>query len=726
MALIELTTNLKSLTNKQTGAKSLLVSKDINDPPKTGGIAVQANARIDDLARHTKLLTRKPGLKFLGNQALLAQTDMKKFIANQKGKKFKAIAKNVAKKALDTLENTALATASILAQVPVNGTGTHFVRGFKNVRGTYLGEHGMKISSFNAPDGSIIPNIDPNEKSEGQFFVSPENKTTQLGNISKNKYNQGDPTSPAAGLPVSLPGGGKDYLESDQNARERAERAKKGETIIANNDGTAGNDDKSKLKDKKNADDSTIKAKFSADGKPSEKTFKQRPDGIPSGSVYIQQYGDNLVANGEKAFVDNTGDAGWTGPISASKLEEKQSTTEITVNRVGQAAENYKQRPDEIEDEATYLQAKTSNQVAGGEKAFVDNIGDQGWSGPLSGSILKDRETIGEIVVNKVGKAARTFKQRPGEVSDDNTYLKGKQSVTAAAGNRIESLYNSGVVPGVDPVSGSSIHVDPKYDQGLNTTSFVVNDGVNEREFRQRPDVGHTDSSTQAIQDINIDGVDMPYLDNISIQGNKSEDVTSEDRIKRSAIAPGAKPDPVQSLAKQTSSILGSDQEDIIPFEFNTFYPGNTTGNFLYFRAFLGSFSDNFTGDWAGTKYVGRAEEFFTYQGFKRDISFDFQLAAFSKDDLEPLYEKINLLVGSTAPTYGNGSFMKGTLTKVTIGDYLKEVPGFIGSVGLSWDVGSPWEIAEEGKRLPHILNCNISFTPIHEFVPTAESKFIG
>ena len=118
MALIELTTNLKSLTNKQTGAKSLLVSKDINDPPKTGGIAVQANARIDDLARHTKLLTRKPGLKFLGNQALLAQTDMKKFIANQKGKKFKAIAKAVGKKALDTLENTALATAVSYTHLP--------------------------------------------------------------------------------------------------------------------------------------------------------------------------------------------------------------------------------------------------------------------------------------------------------------------------------------------------------------------------------------------------------------------------------------------------------------------------------------------------------------------------------------------------------------------------------------------------------------------------------
>ena len=188
MALIELTTNLKSLTNKQTGAQSLLVSKDINDPPKTGGIAVQANARIDDLVRHTKLLTRKPGLKFLGNQALLAQTDMKKFIANQKGKKLKAIAKNVKDRALETLENTALATASILGQVPVNGTGTHFIRGFKKGGNTYLGEHGMKLSSFNAPDGTIIPNIDPNEKSAGTFFVDPENKTTKLGDTSKNKF----------------------------------------------------------------------------------------------------------------------------------------------------------------------------------------------------------------------------------------------------------------------------------------------------------------------------------------------------------------------------------------------------------------------------------------------------------------------------------------------------------------------------------------------------------
>jgi len=94
-----------------------------------------------------------------------------------------------------------------------------------------------------------------------------------------------------------------------------------------------------------------------------------------------------------------------------------------------------------------------------------------------------------------------------------------------------------------------------------------------------------------------------------------------------------------------------------------------------------------------------------------------------------PLYDKINLLVGSTAPTYNDqGEFMKGTLTKITIGDYLKDVTGFISNVGLTWDVNTPWEINLENDtpRVPHILSVSIAFTPIHDFIPTATSRFIA
>ena len=178
----------------------------------------------------------------------------------------------------------------------------------------------------------------------------------------------------------------------------------------------------------------------------------------------------------------------------------------------------------------------------------------------------------------------------------------------------------------------------------------------------------------------------------------------------------------INQLSVQQDSILNDeDKKDIVPFEFNVFEPGRE--RFLYFRAFLDGLNDNYTGDWTGTKYVGRAEQFYTYQGFNRTIDFSFKIAALSKEELLPLYQKLNFLVGSTAPTYAsNGEFMKGTLCALTIGDYISRQDGFISSIGITWDKTYPWEInnnaGKEGlqPRVPHMLDINVSFTPIHRF----------
>lgn len=188
--------------------------------------------------------------------------------------------------------------------------------------------------------------------------------------------------------------------------------------------------------------------------------------------------------------------------------------------------------------------------------------------------------------------------------------------------------------------------------------------------------------------------------------------------------------DELNKLEESTRSLLGEEAVDIIPFEFNIVEAGGAS-KYLYFRAHLDSLDDNYSGDWSGTKYIGRAEEFYTYQGFKRDISFGFKMAAFSKEELIPLYKKLNTLVGSTAPTYGQASqFMRGTLTRITIGDYISKQTGFISSVGLSWDTNYPWEIDlyNEGYlRVPHLLNVSISFTPIHNFnVSSQVQNYIG
>jgi hypothetical protein len=176
--------------------------------------------------------------------------------------------------------------------------------------------------------------------------------------------------------------------------------------------------------------------------------------------------------------------------------------------------------------------------------------------------------------------------------------------------------------------------------------------------------------------------------------------------------------DEVNKLEASTESLLGSTATDIIPFEFNILEPGRE--RFLYFRAHLDSLNDNYTGEWDGTKYIGRAEKFYTYQGFNRTIDFSFKIAAFSKDELIPLYKKLNYLVGSTAPTYAsNGEFMKGTLVSLTIGDYIGKQDGFISSIGLSWQTQYPWEIDLDELTLPivpHILDVSVNFTPIHNF----------
>jgi hypothetical protein len=169
---------------------------------------------------------------------------------------------------------------------------------------------------------------------------------------------------------------------------------------------------------------------------------------------------------------------------------------------------------------------------------------------------------------------------------------------------------------------------------------------------------------------------------------------------------------------------LGEDEQDIIPFVFNFYTPGEgNTNSFLYFRAFLDSMSDSYTANWSGVKYIGRAEEFFTYNGFGRTMSFAFKAAAFSRQDLNFIYQKLNLLVGGTAPTYGDeGLFMRGTLLKLTIGDYIKDQNGFLSSVSLTWNTDYPWEL-EGDMKVPHLLDVSCEFTPIHSFNPEFNGK---
>ena len=151
---------------------------------------------------------------------------------------------------------------------------------------------------------------------------------------------------------------------------------------------------------------------------------------------------------------------------------------------------------------------------------------------------------------------------------------------------------------------------------------------------------------------------------------------------------------------------------------------------FIHFRAFINSFQDTYNSSWTAQNYLGRAEKFYNYQDFNRQINLSFTVAAQSKEELIEQHRKLNFLASTLAPDYGYNGYMKGNLIQLTVGGYLFEQPGFISSLNFEIPADSPWEIGlnDEGnsdanvKELPHMINVGgFQFTPIHNFAPAIQ-----
>lgn len=156
-----------------------------------------------------------------------------------------------------------------------------------------------------------------------------------------------------------------------------------------------------------------------------------------------------------------------------------------------------------------------------------------------------------------------------------------------------------------------------------------------------------------------------------------------------------------------------------------------THKTFMHFRAFIDNFSDSYNANWNPINYLGRGESFYTYNGFTRTISLGWTVAAQSKEELMPMYRKLNYLASNLTPDYTGKGYMTGNLVQLTIGGYLYEQVGFINSLTYDVPMESPWEIGinDEGnydnttKEMPHILKVTgFSFTPIHDFIPSKQT----
>lgn len=169
---------------------------------------------------------------------------------------------------------------------------------------------------------------------------------------------------------------------------------------------------------------------------------------------------------------------------------------------------------------------------------------------------------------------------------------------------------------------------------------------------------------------------------------------------------------------------LDSDKtDDLVKFVFEALSNDDTSlSTAIFFRAFLiAGITDNNSAALNSFKYMGRGEDFFTYQGFSRTISFSFRVAAQSKEDLKPMYNRINALMSQVYPDYSpSQQIMRAPIVRLTVGDYLLRVPGFLESVNITIDNNTPWEIDldKDLAQLPQVVDVAVSFRPIMDILP--------
>jgi hypothetical protein len=189
----------------------------------------------------------------------------------------------------------------------------------------------------------------------------------------------------------------------------------------------------------------------------------------------------------------------------------------------------------------------------------------------------------------------------------------------------------------------------------------------------------------------------------------------------------------------------GDEGEDIIDFNFNIQNPSGQN-RLVDFRAYLETWNDGVKAEWSPIKYMGRAENFYKYNGFSRDTSVIFLVPALSRADMLVNYRKLNALIWSVSPDYSPttkesnvAGLMRGSITKFTMGNYFKGMPCIIKSVDFNEIEGMGWDINRDLKgeiiplssgsyvgQLPKGIKVTVSLTPIHNFVPQYGEAFIG
>ena len=788
--LVNLRTDLKSLRygSMPLGSDAPYVTKDVNNPPSSNLTTMEITKRIDDTSRIAQMLVDRPGLKYLLHEAELKQIGAADKIAKaQKG------GKSVAGAILGQLGSTAVGVAklvgSTLAQVPVNGTGTHFVKEFRT--DTYLqpsgennrsafaqffGAGGIEGAQY-ALRGEEVPGTHPSELldtpsnfdyTEGQVFTDRNEKQN-----SKQPENSATKATAQEGNPIALPGSsiettGNPNIQNPQNLINSKDLS-----TVADTDNLVGQQDPKDQKyykysdgngkAKNNTESNIVSAlagqsietagttptnyvgltsisnqtssslgvleptptnKYSAESTYTGTDTLTSTLNAQTGSVIRVIPGDGSFTNingDTSVHLDSTARKGTIG--IPNNLKEIVDLTGYQNPSIFTTEDQLPGPPPEYTDEGKYLtQVAQNHQETWGEplKNTTINFTNPGRTSEISSS---DATYVHpSIFTNKyLGNS------EDGPVPDPAMFADG-ELVTYSEYQSILQQLNWDQPLQDTTVPEGSIGRTPDRDPEVDNVQRYLPHVISEILDSTGPPPSYDPGDTYLALKKNIPTFNKNVVKENRVglgeQGGRN-DINKLTNSYWTTTPDKWEVDSVNALDISTTRLDATQEaRDFAKLYFEIITPDGQM--FLHFRAFIDNVDDSYAADWQGQKYVGRAEDFYTYAGFSRDINISFKVVAATRSELKPLYKKMIYLASSTAPTYGGEGFMRGTIARMTVGSYFDQIPGVITSVKYNLIEELPWEInmlgpegLEDGvQEIPTGLQCSVSFKPIHDFAP--------
>lgn len=161
---------------------------------------------------------------------------------------------------------------------------------------------------------------------------------------------------------------------------------------------------------------------------------------------------------------------------------------------------------------------------------------------------------------------------------------------------------------------------------------------------------------------------------------------------------------------------------DLIKFEFRDAKNQNP----VRFRALISTLKENIKTEFNEQRYVGRIERYVTYNGAKRSISMTFNVIAFSQNEIQNVWKRINYLSGLAFPRgVTQSGFMRPPLFKISIGGIYDMQPAYIDSLSYDFiDNDTVFDIDVPAGGVPQYIKVDMAMTLMEKRSKFFDSPF--